>query len=119
MWTIFKVFIDFVTILLLLLMFGYFGREAYGILVPGPGIEPSSPSLEGKVLTTGPPGNSFTCLILNDRIHQFFWKTKKTPSHAKFYPLKLWSLNLSGSLNLSIGLFLVLVFPPFILTANC
>ena len=32
--------------------------EVCGILVPPPGIEPSSPSLEGRLLTTGPPGKS-------------------------------------------------------------
>ena len=31
---------------------------AYGILVPWPGIEPSSPALQGGFLTTGPPGKS-------------------------------------------------------------
>ena len=30
---------------------------AYGILIPWPGIEPMSPALEGRFLTTGPPGN--------------------------------------------------------------
>ena len=56
MWTIFKVFIECVKILLLsyVLLFG--GHEAYGILVPQPGIEPAPPALEGKILTTGPPG---------------------------------------------------------------
>ena len=34
MWTIFKVFIDFVTILLLLLCFSSFGRKACEILAP-------------------------------------------------------------------------------------
>ena len=37
---------------------GFFGHETYGILVPQLGIEPASPSLEGKVLTAGPPGQS-------------------------------------------------------------
>ena len=46
MWTIFKVFIEFVTILLL----------ACGTLAPQPGIEPVPPALEGKVLTLGPAG---------------------------------------------------------------
>ena len=32
--------------------------EAYGILVPGPGIEPMSSALAGRFLTTGPPGKS-------------------------------------------------------------
>ena len=63
MWTIFKVFIEFVTILLLSFLFTYFfwflfGREACGILVPEPGIKPASPALEGRVLTTGPPRES-------------------------------------------------------------
>ena len=31
---------------------------ACGILVPQPGMEPVSPALEGRVLTTGPPGRS-------------------------------------------------------------
>ena len=57
MWTIFKVFIGFV-IILLLLCFGFFGPEACGILVPRPGMEPASPALEGEVLTTGQPGKS-------------------------------------------------------------
>ena len=29
-----------------------------GLLVPGPGIKPASPALEGRFLTTGPPGKS-------------------------------------------------------------
>lgn len=32
--------------------------RADGILVPGPGLEPASPALEGRCLTTGPPGKS-------------------------------------------------------------
>ena len=31
---------------------------ACGILVPQPGIKPASPALEGRFLTTGPPGKS-------------------------------------------------------------
>ena len=57
MWTIFKVFIEFVTVLLLFYVL-VFGREAYGILVPWPGIEPAPRALEGEVLTTGLPGKS-------------------------------------------------------------
>ena len=30
----------------------------YGVLVPGSGMEPTSPALEGRFLTTGPPGRS-------------------------------------------------------------
>ena len=39
-------------------MFWFFGHKPYGILSPQPGIEPAPPALEGKVLTTGPPGKS-------------------------------------------------------------
>ena len=39
-------------------MFWCFGHEAHGILIPQPGMEPTSPALESEVLTTGPPGKS-------------------------------------------------------------
>ena len=45
-------------------MFWFFGPEAGGILAPQPGIEPTPPALEGKVLTTGPPGKS---------LNSYFW----------------------------------------------
>ena len=58
MWAIFKVFIELVTILLLLFMFSFFGPEACGILGLQQGMEPTPPAFEGEVLTTGPPGKS-------------------------------------------------------------
>ena len=64
MWTIFKVFTEFVTILLLFYAFWFFRREACEILALRPGIEPAPPALEGEVLTTGLPGKSQTFLIL-------------------------------------------------------
>ena len=58
MGTIFlKVFVDFVTILLLYYVV-FFGLEACGILTPQPGIEPIPPALEGEVLTPGPSGKT-------------------------------------------------------------
>ena len=36
-------------------MFWFFGPKAHGILTPRPWIEPTVPTLESKVLTTGPP----------------------------------------------------------------
>ena len=57
MWTIFKVFIEFVT-MLLCFMFLFFGHEAYEIFTPQLRIKPTPPALEGKVLTTGPPEKS-------------------------------------------------------------
>ena len=47
----FKVFIEFVTILLSLMLW----LEG---LAPQPGIEPAPPALEGEVLTTGQPEKS-------------------------------------------------------------
>ena len=52
--TIFKVFTEFVTILLLFYVL-VFGVKAGGILAPWPGVEPAPPALEGEVLTTGLP----------------------------------------------------------------
>ena len=34
-------------------------------LAPQPGIEPAPPALEGKVLTTGPPGNSLSFMLFH------------------------------------------------------
>ena len=51
----FKVFIEFVTILLL---FYVFWPEAHGLLAPQSGIKPAPAALEGEVPTTGPPGHS-------------------------------------------------------------
>ena len=57
MWTLFKVFIEFVTVLLLfyVLLFSPRGMWHLSSLI---GIEPPPPALEGKVLTRGPPGKS-------------------------------------------------------------
>ena len=38
---------------------------ACGILVPSPEIKPTSPALEGRFLTTGPPGKSPTSLLID------------------------------------------------------
>ena len=46
-------------------MFWLFGQEAYGILALQPGIKSTTPALEGKVLTTGPPGKFFPHSVLN------------------------------------------------------
>ena len=55
MWTIFKVFIDFVTILLLFCVL-FFGCQACEILAPQPRIELSPLALKGEIVTTGPSG---------------------------------------------------------------
>ena len=57
MWTIFKVFIEFVTVFCLFFMFWCFDIVACGILASCPGTELPPPALQ-EVLTTGPPGKS-------------------------------------------------------------
>ena len=39
-------------------MFWFVDCKACGILAPQPGLKPASPTLEGEVLTNGPPGKS-------------------------------------------------------------
>ena len=57
LWAIFNVFIEFITILLLLYVL-VFGPEAFRILAPQPGIRHALLALEGEILPTGPPGKS-------------------------------------------------------------
>ena len=50
-------------------MFWFFDHEACVILVPQPGIEPTTPALEGEVLSTGLPGKSLEMIyVLNRQI---------------------------------------------------
>ena len=65
MWTVFKFFPAFVTILLLLFVFCLFGHEACGVLAPWPGIELTFLALEGEVLTTGLPQKSSSHIYLH------------------------------------------------------
>lgn len=58
-WAIFKVFLEFATILLLFHVFGVLAlNESCGILAPWPGIESALLALGGEVLTNGLPGKS-------------------------------------------------------------
>ena len=68
----FKVFIEFVKILLLFYVFWFFGCEACGILAPWPRIKPTPPALEGKVSTTGPPGKSPKYDVLSKNFFYLF-----------------------------------------------
>ena len=47
--TVFKVFVEFVTILLLFYVYWFFGCKACGILASQAGMEPSTSALEVKV----------------------------------------------------------------------
>ena len=59
MWTILKVFIEFVTTFCFMLC-----HKACGIFVPWPGMEPIPPALKGEVLTIRLPGKSCPYLYL-------------------------------------------------------
>ena len=59
MWTIFKLFIEFVTILLLFYVLVFYPWGMWD-LVPWQGIKPALPTLAGKVLITGSPEKSFS-----------------------------------------------------------
>ena len=65
MWTVSKVFIEFVTILLLfyVLFCLFFGREVFVILAPQAGIRLALPALKGGDLTTGLPGKSHSSVF--------------------------------------------------------
>ena len=56
-WTVFKVFIEFITVLLVFYTW-FLALRHTGSQLPDPWIEPASPALEGGVLTTGRPGKS-------------------------------------------------------------
>ena len=50
-------------------LFWIFGPEACGIFAPWPGIEHAPPALEGKVLTTGPPGKFHSILFFSELLN--------------------------------------------------
>ena len=54
MWTILKVFIEFVSVF----SFWFIGCQACGISAPWPKMEPVPSALEGEVLSNGPQGKS-------------------------------------------------------------
>ena len=101
MWTVFKVFIEFVTILFLFYVLGFLAQGMW-ILAPWPGIELVAPELEGKVLTTGPPGESREHKLLSNHLllsfhlaQQCFQKSREltitAPIWAEQPIVLLWS----------------------------
>ena len=59
MWTIFKDFIEFITILLLFYLLVFWWRDMWDLISPTRN-QTTSLALEGKFLTTGPPGKSLS-----------------------------------------------------------
>ena len=92
MWAIFKVFIEFVTILLCF-MFWFFELEPCGILAPQPRTEPALAALESEVITTGQQESPWSyyhlCTSSSVNSFSFLWKTGP---RAQFLGLTVISL---------------------------
>ena len=80
MWTIFKVFIEFVTILLLLRVMVFWPKSIWILAPPRLGVEPAPPALEGEILTTRPPGK-FLLAALN--LLLFSPRLRASPEHPQ------------------------------------
>ena len=65
----------------------FFGHETCRILAPQLGIEPEAPTLEGKVLTTGPPGKSLQNSV-NGEIFNSLENCKRHLEQFFFFLLK-------------------------------
>ena len=63
LWIIFKVYIEFVIILLLSYVLFFFGCKVCGMLASLSLIKPAPPAMEGKVLTSGLLGMSSFCFL--------------------------------------------------------
>ena len=77
-------------------LLGFFGHEACGILAPQPGIRPTAPAFEGKVLTIGPPGKSHEgfCFFFFSHTHpELYWVLVSMIS--KTYFLSMVTRNIS------------------------
>ena len=64
MWTIFKLFIEFVPTFFLFYALVFFGWKAHEILTPQPGVECNLLHWKWRVPTDGLPGKSL-CLLFN------------------------------------------------------
>ena len=73
MWTTFKAFIEFITILLLFYVLFFFGCEVCVILVPWIGIKPAPPALEREVLKTRLPVKSLRNFGAYYFLHHTLW----------------------------------------------
>ena len=92
MWTILKVFIEFVTVLLL--CFGFLAPwQVRPYSAPWPEIKPAPPALEGKVLITGPPGKSLHYLNILLVLNLTCSNTKLTFAPCKSVSLQILLVN--------------------------
>lgn len=75
MWTIPKVFIEFVSVL----WFGFMAMSHVGSLTSWPGIKPPLPVLEGEVLTKEVPDS---IVLLKEMKHQMSLEWKNIPEES-------------------------------------
>ena len=67
--------------------------ELYGISIPWPRMEPTSPALQGRFLTTGPPGKSLSSIFLifavlvDEKSSIFYLKSGKFEYRSKLTAL--------------------------------
>ena len=71
MWTIFEVFIEFFTVLLLSFMFCFFWQGGLWDLSSLTRDDPAPPALEGEILITGPPESPWNVFLY---IHLHFYQ---------------------------------------------
>ena len=82
----------------------FFDCKAGGIVAPRPGIKPTSPALEGKVPTTGPPGKPHQSQLCWRRFWCFGLSISEFPhmrinkEHYLGNVLWLWALTLTKHL---------------------
>ena len=107
MWTIFKLFIEFVTILLLFCVLVFYPWGMWD-LVPWQGIKPALPTLAGKVLTTGSPEKSFSrcfnphsLLVLS--LFLLLWSKSRSVMSDSLRPHGLYSPWNSPGQNTGVG----------------
>ena len=73
--TIFTIFTEFITILLLLYVLAFCPRGMWDLSSPTRDWTRAPPALEGEVLTTGPPGSPY--LVLSIQYHVGFSESKQ------------------------------------------
>ena len=82
--------------------FWFFSHQACGILAPRPGIEPVAPTLEGKVLTTGPPEKSlglFLHLLYDGDNHDTVYVGAHPIQGPAEAPVHIWTPRLCSFLD--------------------
>ena len=103
-----------------LAVLGLRGPAGCGVLVPGSGIEPQSPALEGGFLTTGPPGRSLGgCLAQGGRagwlpgqsVNPFDLRTPEQVSARASVSISLF--HEAVPISLSFFFFCLTLFNPF------